>query len=164
MKCKRWIFYVKTHLQSNCLHSNLWMTWWTAVLRIHATTSYIMTWIIFAAILPFFFFGWDSISIVRQEAVCYIWCWHRRMMIFTWIIAANTLQSILMIQILGHWIKVWWMHRRCHIEIIRWWWIRRGCIHWIQICVRGSYCCWIGYVFHDWRWWSYLQWEGKKPN
>lgn len=96
-------------------NSNLWMTWWTAVFRIHASTSYIMTWIIFSAILPFFFFGWDSISIVRQETIRYIWRWHRRMMIFAWIITANPLQSILMIQILRHRIEIRWMHRRCHV-------------------------------------------------
>lgn len=132
------------------------MTCWTAVLRVHATTSYIMTWIIFSAILPFFFFGWD-ISIVWQKTICHIWCWHRRMVIIARIISADALQTILMIQILGDWIKVWWMHRRCHIQIIGWWWIRWCCIHWIEICVRGRYGGRIGNIVHDWSWWSYLK-------
>lgn len=44
------------------------------------------------------------------------------MVIVTWIIAADTLQAILMVQILRDWVEIRRMHRRSHVQIVR----RRG--------------------------------------
>lgn len=76
----------------------------TTIIRIHTTTSHIA--VIFSIILPLFLFGCDAIAIVRNESVCHIRAWHTGMMVVGWIVAADALQTVLMIQAFVHWIEI----------------------------------------------------------
>lgn len=125
-----------------------------AIVGVHTATSYVLTGsrIIFSAFLPFFVFGRNAVAFVRQKSVGHIGRGHRRrMMVIGRIVAgANTLQTILMVQILADRIEIGRMHRWCHVDVIRARCVRRRCVHGIQIRVGGrNGHAGIGNVFDD---------------